>query len=641
MLAHKFKQIIGDRPLAYGLGALLVGQALYFLGFGALFVVALVYVLVVALPYPAMLRSWFSRTIVATLLALSFLQVAATIQFFALPQTDFKVLSLIATLFALVAVFFLASHRDGQKVTAFQQSDKAAALTASFFVIPLAILCFWGFDPARITSFGGLQSPDGSAHNAALGEMHGAQHLTYRSNPTYYPKGFHIAQAVVMDGFNVHQRDQSWQTNAVTFVVQYLLWGFVLAAVLYYLARQFAETLIKKVSLGTELLLAVLVGTTISLFYILPFAQQGFLNFYYICSAFIASLLFVEGFKLRRGNVADAWFVLAYFLFGFGITMSWGPLVLPVLVAMPALYLLADTKRFSDLRVFFTKRYLPLCSGFALLLIPLAIHFAFSDETSFNAHGAIRIFNVGLVLAGVGLVGYAALQTKLGDTFRSSVTNILLPSILLVGGLAAAQYLTAGEPRYYTIKTSYLFEMIIIVILAVLLLRLVLNSKLTTLQQWIIAPVIFGIGLFLAMSLTGNPLTSVKAMLLNRPAHLQTDLQKITQLGQDGEIKGHNIAILHYNADEDKLFGNELIINWASGLSPNNEGTAETSKCNGVIYNTLTYGTGSREDQKKLIQALNTCADLHKQAGKPYYIVTDPESTHYLKQIIGDKAIFL
>lgn len=634
MLANEVRRIINDRFLSTGIGVLLVGQLLYSVfDVGFVWVLALVYVLSIGLPYPKLLRSFTARAITAFVLVFGFTQLAATVQFYVARDTHFGMLSVFTTLLVLFAIATTYRWRAHAKTVWFEQKDAGALVAAAFFVIPLAL---WTLTPVQITSFGGLQSPDGSAHNAGINEMGAAQHLTYRSNPNYYPKGFHITEALLLDGFHGLQRDQSWSTNTRVYVAQYVVWGFVVAATLFYVARQLAEWLLKKPG---DMLLAALVGSTLSLFYLLPFAQEGFLNYYYIIASFAVGLLFLPAFAVK--NKEDHWYVAAYFMIAFGICMSWGPLLLPVLVVPAGLAIVLPLESFKEARKqLLTRNYVTVFAGFIALLLPLYIHFKYSHSTSFNAEGSIRVFNIGLLLAGVGLLGYAVLSDKLAREVRQFVMSIFWPYLLLVAGLAAAQYLTVGAPRYYTIKTSYLFEMIVIIVLAVLFVRHLQQTKLLAFRQWLLGGVLFCVGIFMLLCLGGNPITSLRG-LLNHPAFLQSDTQKMTDLGQKGLLRGSNNAVLHYDPTRQAIFGNELIANWANGQNPNNDGTPESAACNGTIYATLVYGTGAAGEQEKLVEALKTCINLGTHDDKNYYIITDPESLPNLKRILGDKAIFL
>lgn len=633
MLLHSVRELAKNKPLIWGLAALIIGQLLWFVGHGALFVIALIFVLVIGLPYPPVLRSLVARGVVAFLLAMSFLQVAAVVQFFVLPETGFKTLGLITLLLVLVSVVIMHKHTAKAALVIVDKKDTGAFLTAAFFAVPLAIFAFWGGTPERQVVFGGLQSPDGSAHNVAFDEAYGKQHLTYRSNPVYYPKGFHIANGFVMEAFGLHKKENTWQANAAIFVGQYITWGAVVAFLLFYLARQLLDKLAKQPS---SALLACVLGPPLSLLYLLPFAHHGFLNFYYIVAAFLCGLLLLQGFALRSPK--EQWWVLGYCLLAFGVTMSWGPLLLPIVVATPVLYILFALKKPKDL---WHKKYLILLAGLALLLPPLYLHFAYSTSNVFNAYGSIRVFNYGVLIAGIIIVALVAVSSRLPKYVKDFAVNAVMPMWILVGGLVAAQYFLVGEPRYYSIKTSYLLELVLLALAAAFIVFVVTRSPLHKLQQWFVAPVVFASIIFLLISANGNPLEHIKN-IFGRPMHFATDVQKITKLGLDGQLRVSNNVILHYIPGENKVIGNVYITNWANGLSPINESNAEAAECSSKIFSLLAYGNGSKQEQEQLVRAVKQCINQRVvNQGRPYYIITDPESAVHLKRILGDKPTFL
>jgi hypothetical protein len=641
MLVRNIKAIARNKFLALGLAGLLIGQLLYMAGFGALFMVSLIFVLAIGLPYPQVFSSFASRFVMAALLAFGFVQVAATVQFFIFPESDFKTLSALTALLAIGAVVIMHSFVQPERPKFFDSKDAGAALTAAFFALPLALFCFWGNNPERLVVFGGMQSPDGSAHNVAFDEMYGKQHLTYRTNPTYYPKGFHIANSLFMDGFELHKKQNDWLANARIFVAQYIVWGSLLAFSLYYLACQLLGKFVNKLSRSHNLLLALTLGPVIGLFYLIPFANQGFINFYYICAAFAGALLFLPGFKLQ--TAIHRWFVLAYFLFAFGITMSWGPILLPVVAAIPLLYAASQASSIKDFikQVFFSKKYLTVFGGFVLLLAPIYFYLTYASENAFNAHGSIRIFNYALLITGLIAIAFIAFTAKVPAYVKNVAVNALLPTFLLVAGLAAAQYFLVGETRYYTIKTSFLLELVLVSVAAALLVYLVLKSNLASMQKWFMAPVLFGGLAFLLISANGNPLEHIRNMA-SSPDFFESDVKKMTDLAVANELKVSNNAILHYLPAEDKIIGNPLIPNWANGLSPVNDGNPEAAACNSVIFSTFAYGSGSAEEQKNLVQAIKACiADRVDKQQKPYYIITDPASQPHLQRVLGDKPTFL
>lgn len=632
-------EILGKRLLVIGITVLIAGQLLYFVGFKALYVIGLVFILAVGLPYPKILQSAMARALAAFLLTFGIIQAAATIQFFILPKSNFQALTLIVTAVVLALVVIMRKHA-ANKLALFKKVDAAALLTAAFFAVPFALLCFWGNDPLHLVEFGGKQSPDGSAHSMMIGEMGGTQHLTYGTNPDFYPKGFHIADAVFEDSLGLRRPQNSWLVNARVFVGQYIFWGSVLAMMVYYLARQLADKFVIKLKASYGFVLALLLGPVLSLLYLLPFAHQGFLNFYYICATLVLSLLFLPGFGLKSAE--DKWFVLAYFLASYGIGMSWGPLLMPISLAIPAMYLVSGARNVQE---FFgsliRKNNLIVLLGAVFITVPLYFYFAYSTSNSFNAYGSVRVLNGALLAAGAGLTMYLLLAKTVPEYVKAFASNALLPVWLLVGALIAAQFIMLGEPRYYSIKTSYILELILIAIAAAALVWVAAKTKIGQFRLWLTLPILFGGSIFFLSSISGNPLEQVRNML-GAPPNFENDTKKVAQLGLAGDLKVSNNYILHYDQARNVLYGSPLIYNWANGINPVNEGNETSAACLNTIFTTLNYGSGSAEEQAVVINAIKACInDRVDVRQKPFYIITDPESLPRLKTILGDKATFL
>ncbi|MGD8373723.1 MAG: hypothetical protein PVI21_02590 [Candidatus Woesebacteria bacterium] len=636
MLANNLKAIAKDKCILACLATLLAGQVLYFFDVRFLFVIGVILVLAYGLPYPRVIQSIFARFIFAILIAFSFFQVAAAVQFFVAPQSDFKILSLISTFLILLTMAFLGNSRD-KSARFLNGKDLGAIMTALFFVVPFMLFTIWGDDLARITSFGALQSPDGSAHNSMLSEMHHNQHLTYGKNG-YYPKGFHIAQTVFMDAFNVHQSDLDWAGCARLFIAQYIVWGFILAYVLYYAGQKLFELVKIKAKNNNNIMLSLLIGPSLSVFYLFLYAQQGFLNYYYICAVFVASLLFLSGLKLKTSK--DCWFAVAYMAFGFSVAMSWGPTALPLFVAIPGLYLIYNFKKLGDVKKLLDKKYLPVYVGFLSFLVPLYFHFKYYEINQFTNGGSITVFNGAFVLAGLLLLIYVVVIGRVSDSLRRFMVCVLLPSFLLVGGLAAVHLFMVGEVRYYAIKTSYMLELVLLVIFAVLFIKIISKTRLKEMVKWLFAPTVFGLLIFLLLAISGNPLMSERAMT-GGPAFYREDIQKMVDLGTTNRIRSYNVVVLHYDFSEKRVFGSQLLPSWAGNVSQNLDVVGGSLAYSSKIYGLMTYGTGSKTEQQEVVEAVKKCSEEYAKDGRKYYVITDPASEEYFKGVLGKAVTFL
>ncbi len=643
------KQLLQNKPLAIGLALLGLGQVLDFFGFTTLFVLALVYVLAIGLPYPRMLHSLTSRIVAAILLAFSVIQLMGVVQFFVLPSSDFRVLSLLSTLLTFGLVWGLRARLPKQKLVLWEKKDTAAAVAVLCFVLPFVFLCFAHNNPLKLTSFGGVQSPDGTNHYIAIAEMASTQHLDYRT-VQYYPKGFHLASALVMEGLHANQRDLSWVMNARVFVGMYIAWGALLGYLIFYLSCQLLESFAEK--RGKKLpmfLLAIGIGPVLSLLYLLPFAYDGFINYYYVSAAVMLGVLYLYEYA-PLAKRADHWLVVAYLLLAFGVSMSWGPLLVPGILIAPLLYVLPEKQlSWATAKRFFTREYIWVDVAFLAQLLPLYLHFKYARLASaqgINALGIIRDFHFGILIVGLAVTLYLVFGAKVVQALRDFSANVLIPFYLLTVALMAVQYLSVGELRYYAIKTAFLLELMLLAVTAALLVYACMQSSLSAIQRWFLVPVVLAVGMFLVLGVNENPLLTVRQMFRTythfpKPQFYDSDTKFYTQLGLAHKLDGTNNEVLHYSAPDHKVFGNSLITNWVNVLQYRTDGDAATAKCSSTIFATLAYGTGAPEEQATLLPAIKTCIALAQAHHVPYYIVTDQDSATHLRPLFGNYVTYL
>ncbi len=632
------------RPVVFGVILLVLGQLGYLFGFTTLYVIAAVYVLAACLPYPQMLRSLVARLVAASLLLFSILQLAAVVQFFAFPTTGFTVLSLLSTFGIMGLVAGLRRHAVRPRML-WEMQDKAAMVAVLCFVIPFAVLCFWRNDPTHILAFASRQSPDGSSHFIAVSEMSGTQHLNYRT-VQYYPKGFHLASAFVQHGFHANQYELNWAGNARFYIATYLLWGSLTAYLLMYLVFHSLRSLIAKRQLP-HILVAASVGPWLALLYLFPFAYEGFINFYYICSAVILGVLFLYDYRLSQ--TADTWFMDAYLLLVFGISMSWGPLLAPALLITPLLYMFADATHPRQLLAWITdKTQRWVVAAFAMQLVPLYLHVKYaqlSSQQGLTATGGITAFHFGIVLLGLAVILYVVCAKQMAAELRKLVINVGMPLYALVGFLVCLQYFTVGELRYYAIKTSFLLELLILAVSAALALAIIIKSSLTPLQRWVVAPVFLSMAAILLVGITSNPFAQTRMMFkdithITNAAAYEPDIHQFAILGLKGQLNSTNTADLHVDAGG-KLVGNALLPNWANLMQHSTDGTPEAGLCSGRIFAAQVYGAGQPTPQEALIQSVKDCIVQAKLRHRPYYIVTDKQSVPKLQALFGNEVRYL
>lgn len=633
--------VTSSRPLLLGIIALLFGQLLFLFGFGALYVVALIFVLALGLPYPKIFGSFIARLAVGFLLALSLVQVAATIQFFVLPDTKFGALSIITTVITLTLVLGLRNV-PRQSARAWDAKDTAGLVAALFFVLPLGILCFGQNDLTRIAAFASVQGTDGGSHYTILSQSSNTQHLDYRT-AEYYPRGFHIASAFMMHGLHINQHDQDWAANARTYAGMYMTWGAIAAYIALYLAAQLRDSL-PAGKRPSHLLLALGVGPVLSGVYLFTLTQEGFLSFFYIIAVMICSLLFL--YDLKPSLPLAKWRIIAYLLLAFGIAMSWGPLLTPVLLAIPLAYLWLELGSLKALLQLATNRsWLGVTLAFAAQLLPLYLHLQYatlSAEQGVNATGGLKEFHYGVIAAGLALLVYLMCGRKVPANWQKLAGNALLPLFILVGGFVAFQLVTVGEVRYYGIKVSYLLEVILLVVAVIVLASALYQRGVLALHRWIILPLVIGLGVTLLASLTARPLDRARIIVGNlfRIERANPDVRHYATLGATGQLYANTVS-LHYNPGSETLMGNARLTNWGHLMQYTTDSTPETGLCNGRIFTLQTYRAPSAEQTEELIAAVKDCVAAAHKRGRPYIIVTDTTSAPNLRNVFGDDVTYI
>jgi hypothetical protein len=601
-------------------------------------VAALVYLLAVGLPYPKVFRSWLSRLAASFLLALSVIQVAATVQFFVAPRSNFAVLSLITTILGAGLVWMLR-NKSRQPWALLTKVDVAGVVTALFFALPLGLLCFWQNDPVHITALASVQGADGSNHYTAVAEMSKEQHLNYRT-ADYYPKGFHIASAFMLAGFHANQPDQGWAANARTYISMFIAWGALVAYLVLQLAVQLTDHLRKR---PPPMLLALSIGPILALLYLFTFSQEGFLSYYYICAAVILAVMYLYDAKLDKQ--IEQWPIVAYLLLTFGIALSWGPLLTPALLLIPALYLWPHLQSLKTLpRQLVSKQWIWVTLAFLLQLVPLYLHFKYARLTSeqgINATGALTAFHYGPFLAGLALTVYM-LCAQVDMAWRKFAGNVLLPLFILVGAFACLQYLTVGELRYYTIKSSLLLEIILLATAAAVMGAALYQQKISTIHRWLIMPSIISLGMMMLAGLTASPFAKahITLSIITRSVRFDEPITRhYTELGQSGKLSS-NVTNLRYDGADGKLRGNPVVTNWANLMQYTTDGTPASGLCNGKIFALQAYGTGTAAEQDQLTAAVKDCIVAAADRERPYFIVTDAASVSRLRETFGESVIY-
>ena len=616
------------RRTTVALLALVAGNVLFLAGWGTLYDVALVYTLAVALPYPAVARSLIARLAIGFVLLYSLLQVAGIVQFFVFPASDFRLLSVLVT--GMVFGLVWALRRSPQRFALCIRDDVAGVVTALFFVIPFSLMCFWQNDPARLVAFASVQGADGANHYTMIGEMASTQHLDYRE-ATYYPKGFHVASAFLLDGLHANQRDLSWLANARVYAGLYAVWGAVLAYVVGLFAVQLREALAPR-SRPSRLLVACAIGPVLALLYLFLFTQQGFLSYFYIVAAVVCGIMYVQDVHFDR---AGQWPLVAYLLLAFGVAASWGPLLTPALLLVPVLIVWPYVKKRPS--VLFSPQWRWATVAFAAQLLPLYVHIRYarlSSQQGLNATGGLTTFHYGIVLADLALLAYALCGRKVPKLWREFAGDVVLPFLVLLGVIIGFQYVTVGELRYYAIKTAFLLEILLLPIGALLLGAALKRSNAARLRQWLAMPVIFGLSAIILCGITASPFNSARILFgtLARGSHRTGDVQAYTGLGLRGQL-ATNTVDLHISQATGALGGNAVLNNWANLMQYTPENTPQSSQCNSRIF---ALETAASVNDQSLVSAVKDCTAAASARGEPLIVMTDAASVVRVRQLLGN-----
>jgi len=611
-----------DRRVRFGLLALAAGQILFLMGWGVLYVVALLFVLTVGLPYPRVLQSLVSRLVAAFVLLMSVVQLAAVAQFLVLPASGFGILSLLVTVLVCALVWFLR-QKVQQPTVLLDRRDLGGLVVALFFALPLTALCFWQNDPARLTSFASVQGVDGSNHYTMVAEMARIQHLNYR-NTAYYPKGFHIASAFVLHSLHANQQDQGWLENARLYIAMFIAWGALLAYVVWYAALQLRDVLSKRVQPSLAVL-ALCLGPALTLLYLLTLTQEGFLSYFYVIAAVVMGALYLQDERLDR-----QWQLVAYLVLTFGVAATWGPLLAPALLLASVLYVWPQVRSFRQL---VSKEWRWALVLLVLQLVPIYLHLRYahlSTEQGINATGGLKAFDYGIFSADFLVVAYALLARDVAEQWRRFTTNFLMPFVGLVGALMCYQYFTVGELRYYAIKTAMLLGVLVLMLGAVVISSTFARSTLTKWQALIIVPILFGLGVVTLSGVTANPFDRARILfgtlghLSQRPPTLRT----YANLGVAGRVRSNTVE-LRYNADG-VLTGNAVVTNWANLMQFTPDNTVASSECGSRLFDLL-VSPASAETSDKLLAKTKQCAKAAADRHEPFIVVTDAASASRLR----------
>jgi hypothetical protein len=532
------------------------------------------------------------------------------------------------------------------------KKDAAALVVVLLFALPvIAVTGMLQRDVQGVARFGSLQSPDGANHFMILSEMSQKQHLDY-SGASYYPMGFHLSFAFVQDSVHLNQAEHRFGVNARVFIMQYLVFGSVLAFLFAYFCRMVIDMLGPRLKARTDYVLALAAGVPFAVLFLLPFMYQGFLNYYYVAAVILAGLIYLHaayGKEQEKRPDVRRLFLLGYLMLTFGAGMSW-PLLVPPLLLVPLLYLLPINTELRHLpqlvRQAVRREHWLVIAAFLLQLAPIYMQLRYAvlgTGEQFNAYGSIRTFHFGVIILGLTVVLYASLSQRLPAEAKRFIGVVFQPFYLFLAALMVAQYFLAGELRYYAIKSSLLIEVILLAVVAAGVVYSYAQRATGWVERACMPVLVVMVGALLLVGLNANPLKDVREMFrqysgFGTPVFFDSDVKRLTGIGSSGDVHDSNITVVHYDTQTNKLHGNLMPANWIEVMQPQAAVDSTAQVCSAQLYTIAMYQEFGPTQQTDFKNKVRECIRLAKAAGRNYYIITDNASVPYLKDFFGGYA---
>jgi hypothetical protein len=148
--------------------------------------------------------------------------------------------------------------------------------------------------------------------------------------------------------------------------------------------------------------------------------------------------------------------------------------------------------------------------------------------------------------------------------------------------------------------------------------------------------------MILLISTVPNPLKDVRDLFRDaghqeKPAMIDQDIAKFSELGSQGKLAHFNATLLHYNAESKKFVAHMQAPFWANMMQYDSSKTDfKALHCIGALYSNLGFGTFSDAEQALLVTKLQECAQAAKDRGQVFYVVTDQASAEQIRNTFGD-----
>jgi hypothetical protein len=397
---------------------------------------------------------------------------------------------------------------------------------------------------------------------------------------------------------------------------------------------------------------ALAAGLPVVVLFLLPFMYEGFINYYYVVTVALAGLIYLAAAFSKEGKepTQQRLFILGYLLLVFGAGMSW-PLLVPLFLLIPALYFLPPITHVRRqvpelIRAGLARHHWPVIGALALQLVPIYMQMRYAvigTGDQFNAYGSIRTFSYGLIVGGLILTMYASLSKTLPAEIARFIRNVFQPFFVFLLALMVIQYFTAGELRYYAIKTSLLLEIILIAVAAVGVVVVYAQRTTGWVERFCMPVLVVTTGLLLLIGINANPLKDTREMFrkysgFGTPAFYEPDTTALTNVAAGGNVNDSNLAVVHYDSATNKLFSNMMPVNWITVMQAKPVTVTPAQICSANLYTVAIYQEPGPQQQMDFATKMRECINIAKKAHRPFFIVTDNGSYGYVQALFGGYA---
>ena len=636
------------KPLVLAFTSLSVIGLLYLLGQYWVLTLLLPLIFVFTVKFPKILSSFASRYLASLLFVYGLLQIGAVIQFFLFPDSNFTALAVITLVLSSLLIGILRSDTINKyrSFNLVNRLDVYALLCALVFVVPMSV--FATSSSETLAFLGGIQGVDGVNHFIFTSLLSVSQHLDY-SIGSYYPKGFHIATAFLQTGIGIDAGSSTWLSSSRNYFIQYVVLGGALLYGLYYLfASLLSSVLSKKVSVFVYLGASLAIGLTVSLFFLTNFVYNGFLSYFYICLTIVFGIIYLldsTSTDIKEANYRDKQKVLISFLIlVLGASMSW-PLLTPILLLTAFLYFIYIFKAVRKKIFSLNNLAIVILVVLNLTSLYMQLKFAGSDSAEgVSLTGGLTIFHTSLLLAGIVTFVFLVYRANINERLKLVLQQIFLPIIAFVVVFALSQYLLLGEVRYYAIKTSFLLE-ILLVVLMIAGITIVMTHESAKSWYYIFSIPVVAIGIIGGLiAVSGNPLQDLRNIArpitgVALPANFEQDTRELTSAVSEGLVDASNAVTMHVS-ESGNLYTHMQDYYWSIAMSYDGSYNGFKSlNCGDEIYKILFKQDFSVAVQRELKDKINECIQLAAINDKKYYIVTDDASEKLMKNIFTQQNV--